>query len=256
MDRGRLKIELLYHDLKGPLAIIKTGLTSLLNKRDKYGTLTAKQEKLLQRVLRNTKIAQNLVDDILELGRSEAGVINIRRIKLSFFISEVLFEIFDLTEGSLLNELSFNKPLQNLQETLRNDGFYLSINQNLWNKEFSLDEKKLKQILRNLLLNALRYKNTRVSLEVAETDGGLFFSVMDDGKGIPPQYHKKIFERYFQLDETENGEVRGYGLGLAGVLMLVEDMGGKLSLESDVGRGAKFTVYIPIAENLNGLLNR
>jgi signal transduction histidine kinase len=124
--------------------------------------------------------------------------------------------------------------------------------QNIWDKEFSLDEIKVKQILRNLLLNALKYKNTFIALEVAEKEGGLFFSVMDDGKGIPPEYHKNIFKKYFQLDDAEKMEVRGHGLGLAGVQILVEDMGGKLSLESDVEKGAKFMVHIPIARRPTG----
>ena len=86
-------------------------------------------------------------------------------------------------------------------------------------------KKKVKQILRNLLINALKFKKTRVELEVQESDNNLFLSIADDGKGIPPIYHDKIFEGYFQLEDTEVIPVRGHGLGLAGVLILVEDMG-------------------------------
>ena len=256
MYRRRLKAELLYHDLKGPLAVIKTSITSLLNKKERYGTLTSQQEKVLQRVLRNSQIAQSLVDDTLEIGRSEAGVINLKLIKLSTLLSEILLEISDLTNVALSTKLRYGQPLDQLIKILKNKGFYLSIDQTLWDKEFSLDENKVKQILRNLILNAIKYKKTLILLEVAEKKGSLFFSVMDDGKGIPPEYHKKIFERYFQLGDPEKLEIRGHGLGLAGVQILVEDMGGKLSLESDVEKGAKFMVYLPIPKSPNGLLKR
>jgi two-component system, OmpR family, sensor kinase len=74
----------------------------------------------------------------------------------------------------------------------------------------------------------------------------LMLSVADDGEGIPEIYHKKIFESYFQLDVSDTHAVRGHGLGLAGVMVLVEDMGGRLNLESEEGRGAKFLVTVPL----------
>ena len=65
-------------------------------------------------------------------------------------------------------------------------------------------------------------------------------SVRDDGEGIQDIYHKKIFECYFQLHDEKDRCVRGHGLGLAGILLLVEAMGGEMSLESDKGKGVRF----------------
>jgi two-component system OmpR family sensor kinase len=70
--------------------------------------------------------------------------------------------------------------------------------------------------------------------------------VGDDGDGIPSGYHDKIFECYFQMDMQSDYCVRGHGVGLAGVMLLVEDMGGRLFLESDVGKGATFSVKVPL----------
>jgi len=70
--------------------------------------------------------------------------------------------------------------------------------------------------------------------------------VRDDGEGIPLDFHKKIFESYFQMDIKDSHTVRGHGLGLAGSMVLIEDMGGKLSLESSEGNGAKFIVSVPL----------
>jgi signal transduction histidine kinase len=248
MYREQIKLELLYHDIKGPLAIIETGTSALLLKAEKYGPLTAQQQKVLQRILRNTKIAQNLVDDTLEMGRSKTGAIHAKPIKLSDLLSDILVEIFDLANAAVSKKIKNGQPLAALKNILSKEDFTLAIDTALWEREIVLDDKKVKQILRNILLNALKFKKQQVLLEVDESDYNISFSITDDGKGIPPIYHDKIFENYFQLEDAEVNGIRGHGLGLAGVLILVEDLGGKLFLESEVEKGAKFTVRLPIAK--------
>ena len=122
----------------------------------------------------------------------------------------------------------------------------LDINEGLWCQEVCLDEPKMTQILRNLLNNALKYRAKQVEIKMEESNGFLLISVRDDGQGIPATYHQNIFECYFQMDMGSRHCVRGHGLGLAGVMILVEDMGGELFLESDEGKGAKFSVKIPM----------
>ena len=248
MYRGKLKFDLMIHDLKGPLSVIEAGITSLLKKVEKYGPLTEQQDKVLKRVLRNTKVAQTLVNDTLELGRSQSGVISLKKIKLSNLITDSLIEIFDLTSIKTSKKIKKGQTLEQFKKVLGDADFLLSVDKELWGREFFLDGKKFKQILRNLLLNAFKYKESQVKLEFKKMEGCLFFSVFDDGKGIPPSYHDKIFDSYFQLDNSEEFNIRGHGLGLAGVLVLVEEMDGKLSLESDVDKGAKFIVRLPLEE--------
>lgn len=246
MHRRRIKTDLLIHDLKGPLAVVETGIASLLQRREKYGSLTEKQEKVLARAQRNTKVIQSLVNDILELGRSREGIVSLKSLKLSNLIEQALIEIFDLVDRDTSEKIKICADLPQMKETLEKKGLMLLIEEALWSQEFNLDEAKIRQILRNLLNNALKYRKSRVELEIDKKDVHLVFSVKDDGEGIPPIYHKKIFESYFQMDVTDSYTVRGHGLGLAGVMILVEDMGGELFLESDEGRGAKFLVRIPL----------
>jgi signal transduction histidine kinase len=104
----------------------------------------------------------------------------------------------------------------------------------------------MSQVLRNLLINALKYRKSRVDIKVEKRDACLMISVCDDGQGIPSSYHQTIFECYFQMDQQKDYCVRGHGLGLAGVMVLVEDMGGELALQSDLGKGATFSVKIPM----------
>jgi len=246
MYRDSIKVDLLIHDLKGPLAVVEAGVSGLLTRLDKYGPLTDDQKKVLVRTLRNIKLLQALVNDILELGRSRAGVINVTCSKISDLIEQSLVEIFDLVDQDTSERIKICSDLPQLRRALEEKGIALSIDEGLWCQELFLDETKVRQILRNLLYNALKYRKNNVQLVVEKRYDHLLFSVADDGEGIPKIYHKKIFESYFQLDVSNNHTVRGHGLGLAGVMVLVEDMGGDLHLESEEGHGAKFSVTVPL----------
>jgi signal transduction histidine kinase len=246
MYREKIRMDLLIHDLKGPLAVIEAGISFLLTRQEKYGPLTEKQNKVLVRTLRNTKIVQKLVNDALELGRSREGVINVTCSSISNIIEQSLVEIFDLIDLDTSEKIKICSDLPRLREVLEESGIMLFIDEDIWCQQVFLDEAKIKQILRNLLNNALKYRKSQVEVVVDRRNNHLLFSVKDDGDGIPQIYHKKIFESYFQLDASDSHTVRGHGLGLAGVMVLVEDMGGELFLESDEGKGAKFLVKVPL----------
>jgi two-component system, OmpR family, sensor kinase len=246
MDHNRIKIDLLIHDLKVPLAVIEAGITSLLNRQEKYGALTDKQTKVLKRALRNTKITQNLVGDALELGRSRQGKVNLGSVQICNLVEDELVEIFDLTDSNVSEKIKGSQDLEGLKAILQTEGLHLAIEDSLWGENFRLDERKLKQILRNLLSNALKYRKRSVELKAFLEEEALLICVKDDGEGIPKEYHRKIFDCYFQLDPGDTCSVRGHGLGLAGVMVLLEDMGGKMTLLSDEGQGAEFIVRIPL----------
>jgi len=246
MGNQRIKFDFLVHDLKVPLAVIETGVISLLEKREKYGELTDKQIRVLHRILRNTIVTKRLVNDALELGRSSEGIINRSTFTLSSFIEQALMEIFDLTDHDTAEKIKGCKNLGILKGTLHKRGIHLGIDEKVWCDEVCLDESKMRQILRNLLNNALKYRKERIELNLEKNKDALFISIKDDGEGIPESYHEKIFSCYFQLNSNSTHCVRGHGLGLAGVMILVEDMGGKLFLDSDAGKGATFSVQVPL----------
>ena len=248
-DRRRVKTDLLIHDLKVPLAVIEAGIVSLLRRVEKYGPLTEKQEKVLVRVLRNTKVTKTLVNDALELGRSRKGIVDITNFSLSDLIGQTLVEIFDLADSGAAEKIKSCVDLVRFREILEEKGVLLNIDERLWCQEICQDEAKLIQILRNLLNNALKYRKNRVTLDIDRREDYLVILVKDDGEGIPSVYHKKIFASYFQIDGSGVYTVRGHGLGLAGVMALVEDMGGRISLESEEGKGAKFSVKVPLSSN-------
>jgi two-component system OmpR family sensor kinase len=215
MERNRIKLEFLVHDLKVPLAVIEAGILSLLQKQDKYGDLNDRQVKILERALRNTIVTRTLVNDALELGRSSQGIINKSTFTPGQFVVQTLIEILDLTDHSTADAVKECKSLADLQTCLSGQGLVVEIEEAFWNRDLYLDESKVKQILRNLLTNALKYKKNSVTLRIAKGERHLFISVSDDGEGIPSNYHKKIFECYFQMDMKADRCVRGHGLGLA-----------------------------------------
>ena len=248
MGKQRIQMELLVHDLKGPLAVIETGIISLLQREQKYGSLTEKQQKVLKRTLRNTKITKTLVNDVLEVGRSTEGRINVNKFPVSDFIKQSLIETFDLADHKTAEKIKGCINASAVKKVLSKKGVFFDINESLWCQTVCLDECKLRQILRNLLNNALKYRKEIIKINIKQDDECLFITVSDDGDGIPRAFHEKIFECYFQLDRGNESCVRGHGLGLAGVMVLVEDMGGELVLESDKGKGANFSVKVPFAD--------
>jgi two-component system OmpR family sensor kinase len=248
MGRKEIKIDLLIHDFKVPLAVIESGISLLLKKPEKYGLLTEKQEKVLNRTLRNTKVMQMLVDDLLELGRSREGIFKLTSFRVSTLFEETFIELFDLVDSDISERIKTCSGLDELKEILSKNDLILLVDEALWSQEICLDEAKIKQILRNLLSNALKYKRRFIEITVDKKDDHLFFSIQDDGKGILSVYHKKIFESYFYLELKDLGTVKGSGLGLAGVMVLMEDLGGKMFIESEEGKGAKFSVTIPLVK--------
>ncbi len=245
-EKAQIKIDLLIHDLKVPLAVIDAGVNSLLTKREKYGPLTEAQEKTLKRILRNVKVTQTLVSDILEVGRSRAGISCKNKVGVHYLLKRVISEIMDLTEGDTSEEVLKDQPMESLISLLSPKGIHLKVDNETWSKEILLDVPKTVQIFRNLLTNALKFKKSMVEITVSIKDERFCISVKDDGEGIPEEYHEKIFKSYFQVDQSEICCVRGHGLGLAGAMILVEDMGGRLSLSSKSGQGATFIVELPL----------
>lgn len=251
MDRKKIKIDLLIHDLKVPLAVVESGVTLLLQKPEKYGPLTSKQKKVLERTLRNTRATRMLVNDALELERSQEGIVNLTKFTFSSLLQETFIEIFDLIDGQTSELVKICTGLAELKEILSKKDISLDIEDGLWHREFCLDVAKIKQIIRNLLNNALKYRKRFIEITMDINGEYLFLSITDDGEGIPRNFHKKIFESFFQLGSENGGTVRGSGLGLAGVMVLVDELGGRLLLESDEGQGATFSVEVPLTKKIS-----
>lgn len=112
------------------------------------------------------------------------------------------------------------------------------------------DEARLHQVLTNLISNALKYSSEQARVTVvAESQGDrVIFRVHDDGCGIPAELQEKIFEKFYRIDNSDRRHIGGTGLGLALVREIVAAHGGRIWVESEVGKGSTFFVSLPVAE--------
>ncbi|MCG8619604.1 MAG: HAMP domain-containing histidine kinase [Desulfobacterales bacterium] len=246
MSDSEIKTEILIHDLKVPLSVIDAGAKSLLNRQKSYGPLTEKQQKVIKRIIRNTLTTQRLVNDILELGRSREGVINLTEFSVGSLVATVLVEIFDLSNPPMADIVRKTEHCDGLVQAVADCGFRVAFDKAVWDATVRLDRPKVRIILRNLVSNAYKHRDEMVEISGVIQNGELILKVRDDGRGIPPSEQQKIFETYFTTGGSIENAINSHGLGLAGVMILLKDMGGTLTLESDDGKGAAFTVVIPL----------
>ncbi len=233
----------LVHDLKNPTNIIETGARSLLEKQDRYGKLSERQEKVIKRMLRNALKIKNLAANMLEVDMAAQGILKTTQSTLMDILRNALMEVFDLTDPAISEAVEDAKDLDQLQEVLEANGIQLEADPVELNRTIVVDETKVGLVITNLLSNALKFKQKFIFLKCAADDCSLTISVRDDGPGIPESYHRQIFDQYFQCVKAEGFPVRGHGLGLAGALALTEALGGSLSLCKSK-EGAEFVVNV------------
>jgi len=217
------------HELRTPLSAI-IALADLAS-RGTYGPLTEEMENSLALILQSARRLNSLIDDILDLSRMEAGELKIVKEK---FDVHVLRDTVDST----LKENALKKGL----------GFKFTIPVDM-PRYIVGDEKRISQILINLTDNAIKFTedgSVKVGLRT-HGDKEWVISVMDTGRGIPEDKFESIFDEFRQLDNiTIDAEKRGTGLGLAITFELVQMMGGRINLQSEIGQGSLFEVFLPL----------
>jgi CheY-like chemotaxis protein len=242
-EKSRL-FDLLMHDLSGPLSVASTSTENLLQKLDRYGPLTDHQKRTLDRILRNVRKAQTLLHEMVEIFRSEEGLFQSDQFQIERTVRESLMDALEITVPHAVEELLCAKNQVEFQKILNANGIFVEFSGKYCESPFCHDQKKVQQVLRNLISNALKYRRRRMSVCI-KGDTDLFVSVEDDGVGIPEKEQEVIFERFVRLNDKRYAGVPGLGLGLTGVKALLQAMGGEITLESREGFGTCFTVRIP-----------
>jgi signal transduction histidine kinase len=217
------------HEFRTPLNSI-LALSRLLEERAD-GELTPEQEKQVGFIVKAARSLSDLVDDLLDLAKVEAGKIVVR---------PAPFELSGLL-GALRGML---RPL------LTTDAVRLVIEEPEGVSTMVSDEGKVAQILRNLLSNALKFTERGEVRLRARLDGGgrgVVIAVSDTGIGIAPEDQTRIFEEFGQLEHAMQRKVKGTGLGLALSRRLAELLGGDLSVESTPGKGSTFRLVLPLS---------
>lgn len=243
-EKGSL-IDLIIHDLTGPLTIVSTSIDNILKKEDRYGAVSDKQRKALERALRNSKRAQLLLQEMIEVYRSEEGLFRKEAFSVQEVLKEALLDAMEIIEPDRADILACASCTEEFFNTLKEFGITIDIQGKHRAEPFSHDPKKVGQIIRNLISNALKYRASTIVITV-HGDPDLIVTVENDGAGIPVEKQSYIFKRFFQVkDNPEKDIQKGLGFGLSCVKSLVETMRGEISLTSEEGRGTCFTVRIP-----------
>lgn len=228
---NQLKTEFLAsmsHELRTPLHTI-IGFSELLAE-ELEGPLNEKQKRFTDHIHTDALHLLELINDILDLSKIESGRLELHR------------ETFDL--ASALEETLSSIRLQGMAKSIRIET-KLSIPGPIF-----ADRLRVKQILLNLLGNALKFtpEGGEVQVKGVLRDGFLEISVSDTGIGIPKERHGAIFDKFYQVGSTTKGVREGTGLGLAITKALVQEHGGRIYLESEPGKGSRFTFTIPLEE--------
>ena len=242
-----VEIEFLIHELKDPIAVIETGLRTILDKQEKFGPLTARQEKTVRRALRNTHKARQMLNGLLEIGRSEAGCFVCRRFKPVQSVWAALQDVLETTGGAAVAGGREDKNVRFTPQSLEAKNIYLDISPNVADLEMYQDEVKLKQIIGNLIKNAIHHRKHRIDIRIYLLTDQLCIEVSDDGPGVDPNERELIFQRYIQGKECSLSMRNGHGLGLAGARIIARCLGGEIELETAKDKGATFRMHLPVS---------
>jgi signal transduction histidine kinase len=238
VEAGRLKSQFLAnvsHELRTPIHGI-CGLCDLMES-GVYGKLESKQKDAQANIRRSAQTLLALIDDLLELSRSDAGKLALRP------------ERVDLTELLPTVQASIRWMLGTKQITLN-----LDVSPDL--PVVETDPRKLNQVLINLLSNAVKFTPEGGTIKVSARRSGeseVQIAVVDSGIGIDPADHDRIFEEFRQVDGSFERTYGGVGLGLALVQRLSTALGGRVNVVSQPGEGATFEVTLPVAWHGSGL---
>ncbi|MFB0536730.1 MAG: ATP-binding protein [Anaerolineae bacterium] len=211
------------HDLRSPLTTIK-GFVQLL---PKVGPLTSQQQEFRAKILNSVENITELVEDLLDIGRIEAGVgLEMDVCRMDAIINKVVEDFRSQAEAKQ-QHLDVEVPPQ-LPPVLGND-------------------LRLGQVIANLVSNAIKYTpdGGMINVRANNSDGQIVVSVQDTGFGIPPADQPYVFDKFYRIQSEETEGISGTGLGLAIVKTVIERHNGQVWVESEPGVGSTFSFTLP-----------
>ncbi len=219
-------ISMASHELRTPLTIIRGYAEEL-----KDLNLDNQDFKLgVERIETASKQLDNLVGDMLDVSKIEQG-----RMKI------------EMTEISPIEVLT--SVVSGLKKPAGDKGLKLIFEQNLNNEKINVDENRFRQVMTNLIGNAVKYtKKGEIKVTTTIENQNVIFRVQDSGIGISAEDQKKLFQKFSRIRNSETAEIRGTGLGLWITQQIVEQMNGKISVESITGVGSSFIVSFPLVK--------
>ncbi len=244
-----IELEFMVHELKDPLSVIESNMRMLLKRADKYGPYSSGLEKVLNRSLKNSIKASNMLYGLLEIGKSRAGNIVTSECKTDLLIIDTVNETLELLQDYQCIESGDTNCDKIIQE-FSDFGVSLKISERVKQSVINQDLIKIRQILGNLIKNALHYRNKIVNIDSDIVDDHLLIHVIDDGPGIEPEHYDLIFKRYVQIKGCDSELKRNkHGLGLATARIMARYLGGDIIIRKPKECGANFEISLPLKFN-------
>ena len=222
-------VSVVSHELRTPLTSIRSAIGMLSSGR--IDAQSPKSQRLLEIAFDNSNRLVRLINDILDLERIKSGKVTM--IKSSCNAAEVMNDAVE-TVQSIADKANIFIDVIPLQV-------------DLW-----IDRDRIIQTLTNLLSNAIKFSSpdTKVTLDAQlQQDDTVIFQVKDRGRGIPPEHLETIFDRFQQVDASDSRDRGGTGLGLAICRSIIQEHGGRIWVESTLGKGSIFSFVLPIGSN-------
>lgn len=220
------------HEIRTPMNAI-VGFANLLTDDD---TTEDEKKEFTEYINSNSSALMTLINDIIDISKIEAGEIKVKTKAAT--IKELLKQV-------LADAGEQQKILKKMNVELLSE-----IDDSIMGKQYKLDKIRLKQVLINLVNNALKFTDRGyIKISCSAHKSGLLFSVQDTGTGIPYDMQKKVFKRFVKGSNTPDDQYRGTGLGLSISSKLVKLMGGRIKLKSELGKGSTFS-FVTRAEQL------
>jgi len=214
------------HELRTPLSIILGYTSILLEEGDSYPA--SERIASVHRIDRSARELLDLITAVLDMSRLEAGrlPLEVTTVRVQDLLTDVQTDTLTLQEqAGLAFVWRVEEPLPLLQT----------------------DARKLKIVIKNLLSNAIKFtEQGTITIEAKSWEGGVEIRVQDTGRGIPPEALAQIFEPFYQVGDGDPRGPGGTGLGLSIVQRLVTLLGGQIRVQSTVGSGSAFRVWVPV----------
>jgi signal transduction histidine kinase len=227
-DRAKSEfVGIVAHDLKVPM----TSISGYADLALLQGGLSERQQEFMEKVKATVRRMALLVSDLSDISRIESG---------HFFMEKTRVKVPDLVQAVKDNTFTEIQARQHSLVEQIEPGL-----PDMW-----VDYYRLLQVLTNLVSNAYKYTpdGGRIILRVQPVNGQVEFSVADTGIGLSPEGIRKLGTKFWRAEDEYTRSQPGTGLGFAITSSLVEQMGGKIVIESEVGKGSVFTFSLPIGE--------
>ena len=210
------------HDLRTPIGALRAQLENLVD-----GVEPA-ERRVLEDLLRQVERLSELVEQLLDLSKLESGA--------------VLLERASVGAGDLLEKVAADWRSRASERSVT-----LAVEADGADPALDADEQRLRQVLENLVANAIRHSpdGSTVALRATTRNGKARFEVEDEGPGIPPGEAERVFERFYRSDRARSTDDGGSGLGLAIARWIVELHGGSISVDPSTRRGCRIVVELP-----------